>query len=264
MMKTTHNPLSQPAGKPTPSTPLFKLPTYPKSEASRREILKKLFTAGSLAFGSAVMPSSLFASGSSAVKKEKIYKIDIVNGPIPTPDQFVGPFYPVNKPTDGGEDMTQLPGRDKAQGDVIYVTGKIVNIHGEPCPNVKMEIWQSNAAGRYTHKNDHNPAALDPNFDGYANIVTDAEGRYGFKTVKPGAYPVTPDFWRPPHIHFELTGRVDRLVTQMYFPDEPLNEKDPILQVAWANHSLIAKNAGAVASKADVKTMIWDVTLIEG
>jgi len=119
--------------------------------------------------------------------------------------------------------------------------------------------------GRYTHKNDHNPAPIDPNFDGYANIVTDAEGHYRFRTVRPGAYPVTPEFWRPPHIHFELTGRVDRLITQMYFPDEKLNETDPILQVAWANDSLISKEIKSSETDAsDVTTMQWDIMLIEG
>lgn len=249
--------------QPTPTTPLFKLPTYPKNTASRREILKKLFAAGSLAVGSAAIPSTLFAD--TAVKKSKEYKIDLINGPLPTPDQFVGPYYPVQKPTDGGNDMSHLPGREKALGEIIYVTGRVLNLHGEPCPNVNIEIWQCNAAGRYVHKNDHNPAPIDPNFDGYANIVTDAQGRYRFKTVKPGAYPITPDFWRPPHIHYDIVGRVNRLVTQMYFPNEPLNAKDPILQVAWANESLIGNIAPSTSQEEPGTTLIeWDIVLIEG
>ena len=245
---------------PTPNTPLFKLPTYPKCETTRREILKK-FVSGSIAIGSAGFTSALFAGS----KQPKEYKIDVVNGPLPTPDQFIGPYYPVDKPTDGGEDMAQLPGRGVAKGELITVSGRVLNLHSEPCPNVKIEIWQSNAAGRYVHKNDHNPAPIDPNFDGYANIVTDADGRYQFRTVKPGSYPVTPDFWRPPHIHFDLSGRINRLVTQMYFPDEPLNAKDPILQVAWANESLIAKvEPPASANKNDSTAVHWDIVLIEG
>ena len=246
-------------GVPTPSTPLLKFPTCPESDVSRRTMLKKLIAAGSMAIGSVAFSKWAMAE---AVKE---YKIDIINGPIPTPDQFLGPYYPVNKPTDGGEDMTQLPGRGKPLGQVIDVVGKIVNIHNEPCPKVNMEIWQPNAAGRYTHKNDHNPAPIDPNFDGYANIVSDDEGHYRFRTVRPGAYPVTSDFWRPPHIHFQLTGRVDRLITQMYFPNEKLNETDPILQVAWANDSLISKEIESPETEAsDVTTMQWDIMLIEG
>ena len=197
--------------------------------------------------------------------EEKVYEIDVVNGPLPTPDQFMGPFYPVGvKPFDGGEDMSLLTGRDQALGEVICVTGKIVNIHDEPCPDVNMEIWQSNAGGRYNHKNHLHTAPLDPNFEGYANIVSDSEGRFRFKTVKPGPYPVTPEFWRPPHIHFDIIGKVNRLVTQMYFPDEPLNDKDPILQVAWQNEMLIAKPLPADPAQPDVTMLEWDVVLVQG
>ena len=245
--------------KATPATPLFKLPTYPDSDETRRTILKKLAGLGSVAIGVAALPACSFAE--TAAKKE--YKIDLVNGPLPTPDQFVGPYYPVKKPTDGKQDMSRLPGRGQALGEIIDVKGRVLNLHGEPCPNVKLEIWQPNAAGRYIHQNDHNPAPIDPNFDGYANVKTDAEGRYSFRTVKPGAYPITEDFWRPPHIHFDITGQVNRLTTQMYFPNEPLNDKDPILQVAWANESLIAEELAS--EKADAaKLMSWDIILIEG
>ena len=78
---------------------------------------------------------------------------------------------------------------------------------------MKLEIWQANGAGRYTHPHDRNPAAIDPNFDGYATVMTDSEGRYRFRTVKPGAYPVVADYWRPPHIHYDITGKVNRLIT---------------------------------------------------
>lgn len=199
-------------------------------------------------------------------EEKKEYKIDVANGIIPTPDQFVGPYYPVGeKPADGGNNMSHLSGREPALGEVISVFGKVINLHDEPCPDVKIEIWQSNAVGKYIHRNDANPEPVDPNFDGYANIVTDSKGYFRFKTVKPASYPVTDEFWRPPHIHFDIVGRVNRLVTQMYFPDEPLNDTDPILQVAWFNESLIAKTVESQPEGEEGVTQFeWDIILIEG
>ena len=104
--------------------------------------------------------------------------------------------------------------------------GQVLDIKGKPIKGVKVEVWQANAAGRYTHPSDANPAPLDPNFEGYGIVVTDAEGRYRFKTVAPGSYPVMEGWVRPPHIHFEVTGRRDRQTTQMWFPDHPLNGQD--------------------------------------
>jgi protocatechuate 3,4-dioxygenase beta subunit len=106
----------------------------------------------------------------------------------------------------------------------------VLNRKGEPVRGAKLEIWQANAAGRYTHPSDANPAPLDPNFEGFAILTTDPEGRYRFKTIKPGGYPAAPGLIRPPHIHFDVRGEVDVLVTQMYFEGEPENEKDWFLQ----------------------------------
>lgn len=87
-----------------------------------------------------------------------------------------------------------------------------------------MELWQANAHGRYNHPSDPNPAPLDPNFEGFAVQYTDAEGRYRFRTIKPGAYPTgIENWWRPAHIHFDVTGRTDKLVTRMYFDGDPLS-----------------------------------------
>jgi len=193
------------------------------------------------------------------------FEIDL-NGPMPTPDQFLGPYYPVQKLSDGGADMARLEGRPgQAAGEIIYVSGKVLNLRGEPCSGVQMEIWQPNAAGKYKHPHDQNPAPIDPNFDGYSTLVTDAQGGYRFRTVKPGAYPVIDDFWRPPHIHFQLTGRVNRLITQMYFPDEPLNEKDPVFKIAWLNESLVAEILPPTESEEpNSKRAIWNIVLIEG
>ncbi len=101
-------------------------------------------------------------------------------------------------------------------------------------PNALIELWQANAAGRYVHQSDQHPAPLDPNFTGAGRCLTDADGTYRFTTIKPGAYPWKnhPNAWRPAHIHFSLFGRAftDRLVTQMYFPGDPLFASDPIFQ----------------------------------
>lgn len=237
-----------------PTAPYERMPTCPDHKVSRREVLRK-----SIALGAVTLASP------SLAQEDKRYGFD-PDGPMPTPDQFLGPFYPVKKPADGGADMTRLEGRSgDALGDVFRVKGQVLNLHNEPCPNVAMEIWQPNAAGRYTHPNDLNPAPIDPNFDGYATLVTDSEGRYSFKTVKPGAYPVIDDYWRPPHIHFQLTGAYDRLVTQMYFPDEPLNDKDPVLQVAWANETLIGEVLpNTEDTEPDATIVNWDIVLIRG
>jgi protocatechuate 3,4-dioxygenase, beta subunit len=117
-------------------------------------------------------------------------------------------------------------------GERIIVTGRVLDSGGRAVPDTLVEIWQANAAGRYAHGIDNHPAPLDPNFDGAGRCMTDAEGRYRFVTIKPGAYPWGnhPNAWRPAHIHFSLFGRAftQRLITQMYFPGDPLFGYDPI------------------------------------
>ena len=117
-------------------------------------------------------------------------------------------------------------------GQRIVVTGRIVDEDGKPVRDSLVEIWQCNSAGRYTHANDQHDAPLDPNFSGEGRMLTDAEGRYRFVTIRPGAYPWNNhrNAWRPAHIHFSLFGQafVTRLVTQMYFPGDPLLPLDPI------------------------------------
>jgi len=149
-----------------------------------------------------------------------------------TPTQVLGPFYPLEKPLDEDADLTLVKGRKaQARGQVIHVMGRVLNASGEPVSGAQIEIWQANAQGRYTHPADRNPAPLDPNFQGYAKLLTDADGRYRFKTIKPGGYPAG-DAMRPAHIHFDVAGKLNRLVTQMYFPDDPLNARDVQLLVA--------------------------------
>lgn len=117
-------------------------------------------------------------------------------------------------------------------GQRIIVSGRVLDEDGRPVPNTVVEIWQANAAGRYVHHKDQWDAPLDPNFTGAGRVITDREGRYRYVTVRPGAYPWGNHYnaWRPSHIHLSLLGPAfaTRLVTQMYFPDDPLIEIDPI------------------------------------
>ena len=119
-------------------------------------------------------------------------------------------------------------------GERIKVAGRVLDDTGRPLPNVLIEIWQANSAGRYVHKAEIHDAPLDPNFLGGGRVLTDAEGRYSFHTIKPGAYPWGNHYnaWRPNHIHFSVIGHQfeHRLVTQMYFPGDPLFDYDPIFQ----------------------------------
>jgi len=117
-------------------------------------------------------------------------------------------------------------------GERIIVSGRVLDENGRPLRNTLLEVWQCNAAGRYLHDGDHHDAPLDPNFTGTAQVLTDDEGRYRFKTIKPGAYPWRNHYnaWRPAHIHFSVFGAgfAQRLITQMYFPGDPLLSVDPI------------------------------------
>lgn len=183
-----------------------------------------------------------------------------------TASQALGPFYPLAKPADSDADLTLIQGHtQRAQGQVIYVTGRVLSAAGEPLPGVGIEIWQANTHGRYAHPGDDNPAPLDPNFQGYARLVTDAQGRYRVKTIKPAGYPAG-GFNRPPHIHFDFTGKSSRLVTQLYFAGEPLNDTDPLLASAAQNRgSLIVtleKPPGDL--EPDARVANWDVVLEVG
>jgi len=119
-------------------------------------------------------------------------------------------------------------------GERIIVTGRVSDEDGRPVPNTLVEVWQANSGGRYRHSRDNHPAPLDPNFLGAGRAMTDDNGTYRFVSVKPGAYPWANhhNAWRPAHIHFSLFGSafLARLVTQMYFPNDPLLPLDPILQ----------------------------------
>ena len=121
----------------------------------------------------------------------------------------------------------------RATGQLIQISGRVTDEDGSPLAGAVIEIWQANSAGKYIHETDRHNAPVDPNFTGEGRLVTDAEGQFQFFSIKPGAYPVLESgwWWRPPHIHFSILGRswMDRFVTQIFFPGEPLNETDLLL-----------------------------------
>ncbi|MDB5373677.1 MAG: Protocatechuate 3,4-dioxygenase beta subunit [Belnapia sp.] len=148
-----------------------------------------------------------------------------------------------------GDDNLAVPGPGRlAMGQLIHIGGRVLDEDGRPVRGAVVELWQANAAGRYRHAADTRDAPLDPDFIGNGRALTDAEGRYGFFTIKPGAYPVpvAETWWRPPHLHFSVLGPASagRLVTQMYFPGDPLNALDRILMSvpdAAARDRLVAR-----------------------
>lgn len=145
--------------------------------------------------------------------------------------EVTGPLFGHDRVQPGDDDLTRWNGGE-AVGQRIVVHGRVLDSGGRPVPDTLIEIWQANAGGRYRHVADQWPAALDPHFNGLGRVATDAEGRYRFTTIKPGAYPWGNhrNAWRPAHIHLSLFGRAftQRLVTQLYFPDDPLFFQDPI------------------------------------
>ena len=145
--------------------------------------------------------------------------------------EVTGPLLGEGRVGELDHDLTRQH-RGEPQGQRIVVTGRVLDGDGRPVPHTLVEVWQANAAGRYAHEVDRHPAPLDPNFRGVGRCLTDADGGYRFVTVKPGAYPWNnhDNAWRPAHIHFSLFGRAftQRLVTQMYFPGDPLFGQDPI------------------------------------
>ena len=149
-----------------------------------------------------------------------------------TPQESSGPFYPLNYPLNQDNDLTYLQERtQKAMGEVIYVKGLVQDEHCKPISKVLVEIWQACSTGRYNHPDDRNTAKLDPHFQYWGKAITNEKGEYGFKTIKPGSYPVSWFWTRPPHIHFTVRSpNHSDLITQMYFSGEPLNDKDKLLQ----------------------------------
>ena len=145
--------------------------------------------------------------------------------------ELTGPLLGEGRVGELDHDLTRQHA-DEPQGQRIIVHGRVIDGDGHPLRNTLLEVWQANAAGRYAHSGDNHPAPLDPNFSGGGRCLTDDDGRYRFVTIRPGAYPWKnhANAWRPAHIHFSLFGRsfTQRLITQMYFPGDPLFDQDPI------------------------------------
>ena len=194
------------------------------------------------------------APGTHPVLAHDAYKSTIRRAPKQPPvllpqslSELTGPVYGHDKIRPGDDDLTRQHAGEPL-GERIIVAGRVLDEYGRPVPDALIEVWQANAAGRYAHARDDHPAPLDPNFTGAGRVVTDAQGRYRFTTVKPGAYPWRnhPNAWRPAHIHFSLFGPsfTTRLITQMFFPGDPLFPLDPIFNSVpdpKARERLVAK-----------------------
>ena len=183
-----------------------------------------------------------------------------------TAHQILGPFHPLIKPSKGG-DLTRVDGRPaQAEGQLIYLGGRVLDRSGSPVCGAKLEIWQANSFGRYTHPNDDNPAPHDPNFEGFAVVQTDDDGNYRLKTIKPGAYPSGPNTMRPSHIHFEVFGKLERFVTQLYFEGDPHQAEDPWLQSANTRKDTIVKpiQDAVDGMEAEAKRVEFNIVLTNG
>ena len=175
-------------------------------------------------------PPALYPGYKSTVKRSPRQALILIPHTL---SELTGPVYGHDSLRPGDDDLTrQHPG--EPIGERIIVHGRVLDEEGRPVPDTLVEIWQANACGRYRHQREQHPAPLDPNFTGAGRAATDADGRDRFVTIKPGAYPWGnhANAWRPAHIHFSVFGPsfLSRLVTQMYFPGDPLFAYDPIFQ----------------------------------
>lgn len=153
-----------------------------------------------------------------------------------TPAQTEGPFYPTSFPVDDDADLTRVVGHAlRAEGEYILIHGEVLDPDCQPVAGAHVQIWQACASGKYNHPDDTNSAPLDPHFQYYGQAVSGADGGYAFLTVKPGSYPNSPTWERPPHVHFKVSAPgFAPLTTQMYFMGEPLNLRDNILRALSA------------------------------
>ena len=210
---------------------------------TRRAILSGLAGAGGAAVAAAQVPLR--------VSSERLH----LRG---TPQLNIGPFYPLNRPPEEDADLTQIAGRPgRARGQIIDLIGRVVDESGRPVSGAQIDMWQTNAAGRYHHPMDTGDAPFDPHFQGAAILRADADGAYRIRTVLPGIY--VP---KARHIHFDVRGNRRRLITQMFFPGEP-NDADG----AYASLPSSKLKAAVTArqstqpSSDGVQTYLWDIIL---
>lgn len=199
--------------------------------------------------GSALAATALIA-GRSAAAQQALSS---------TAESPIGPFYPVDRLAEDDADLTWLKGHStRALGDVVEVTGRVLDRHGNPVSGARLELWQANAAGRYAHANDISTMPLDPNFQGYSLLRTGSTGEWRATTVKPAGYD-SPIGKRPPHIHFDVQGKNQRLLAQMYFAEEDAwNRKDRLYS------ALGDRAATSVAKMTAAGKYRWDIILMDG
>lgn len=196
-----------------------------------RDEMKTVATIGEIVRGDRdIFPPFLYEAYRSTILRAP--RMPLVEVPL-TLSELTGPGPAISAVTPEDADLTRNAAQgQEALGQRIIVTGQVLDEHGGPIPHTLVEVWQANAAGRYIHKRDDWPGPLDPNFVGIGRCRTDANGVYRFQTIRPGAYPWKnhQNAWRPAHIHFSVFGPswLSRLVTQMYFADDPLFFQDPI------------------------------------
>ena len=220
----------------------------------RRSLLKLALTAGLF----------VYAMAKNSVANSQPYRDDEVSAKSATPRQTEGPFYPIHEQADKDVDLTRIEGRSQtAKGEVIRVQGRVLDTNGRLLSDALVEIWQANTWGRYRHKRDPNTAPLDPDFQGWGVATTGSNGRYGFKTILPGAYPAGPGWIRPPHIHFKVARPgYEVLTTQMYFPDQKFNDADLILQnLSAAQQNLVIAKRQANGEN-DAPVFVFDIVLL--
>ena len=184
----------------------------------------------------------------------------------PTLSEITGPVYGHERMGPLDHDLTRQHDGEPL-GERIIVHGRVLEADGRPVPETLVEVWQCNAAGRYRHQGDQHPAPLDPNFTGLGRCLTDTDGAFQFVTIKPGAYPWGNhhNAWRPAHIHFSLFGTAfaTRLVTQMYFPGDPLFGQDPIYNAIpdAARHRAVSRYSLERTQDNWALAFEWDIVL---
>lgn len=198
--------------------------------------------------GSALATVSLLATGASAAA-DKLLRA--------TAGSDLGPFYPVDRLAEEDADLTWLKGHSKrALGNVIEITGRVLDKHGNAVNGARLELWQCNAAGRYAHSSDIATTPLDPNFQGYASIRTGMKGEWKVTTIKPVAYD-SPIGKRTPHIHFDILGKKHRLISQMYFSDDHAQNTTDTLYKMLGNEATTS-----VARMDKPGKYHWDIVLM--
>ena len=212
-------------------------------------------------------PEYLFPKYASTVKRSPREPLVVLPHTL---SEVTAPVFGHDEVKAGDADLTKQH-KGEPLGERIIVTGRVLDENGKPVPNILVEIWQANAAGRYNHRVDQHDAPIDPNFTGAGRFLTDKDGYYRFMTIRPGEYPWRNhhNAWRPAHIHFSLFGHafLTRLVTQMYFPGDPLLTLDPIFNAvpdAGARERLISTFDIAVTEPAFALGYRFDLVLRGG